>query len=558
MSKLGALVRAGLKSNFGMAVLYHRLFREKKDRWLVPMIALSLLGISPMLYGLVVFIKEMYFILKPIGQEHAILALGILAGQLVILIFGIYYILSAFYFSRDLDMLVPLPVRPSEVLISKFVVLMVNEYLTVAIIVLPFIVAFGVLDGGGFGYWVSAALVYLALPVIPLVVVSLIVVPMMRFINVSRKKDILILVGSVAVLTAAFGFQFLAQKAQRGNVDTQQMVAFLTSPDSLLHRLGSNFPPSIWATKAVAGGFSAEGFANLAVFLATSLILFAAMIILAEKLFYRGVIGLNETSGRRRLLSRDEMSHRVSSGRRAVYAIFMREFRIMNRTPVFLLNGVLIVMLLPAFFILTTRTGSHPPQAELQKLIASGHSLYPILILAMFMIVCCCLNGTASSTFSREGVQFWISRVIPVSPMEQVAAKFLHSYLIATLGIVAALVAVVFFIPVSPIHIVFSAGLALITAALLTAVGMMIDLARPLLDWTNPQKAIKQNLNVLLGMFADAGILAVAFFGIRALVKAGVGGNTILGVLFAALMLLSYLSWFALCRFADKRYREIE
>jgi len=511
-----------------------------------------------MLYGFVVFIKQMYFILKPIGQEHAILALGILAGQLAILIFGIYYILSAFYFSRDLDMLIPLPVRPSEVLISKFVVLMVNEYLTVAAIVLPFIITFGILDRGGFGYWVNAALVYLVLPVIPLVLVSLIIVPMLRFINLSRKKDILILVGSIAVLAAAFGFQFLTQKAQRGNVNTQQMIAFLTSPDSLLHRLGSNFPPSIWATKAVAGGFSAEGFLNLAVFLATSLILFAAMIVVSEKLFYRGAIGLNETSGRLRLLSRDEMSQRVSSGRRAIYAIFMREFRIMNRTPVFLLNGVLVVVILPAFFILTTRTGSGSSPADFQKLIASGNSLYLILILALFMIICGSLNGTASSTFSREGVQFWISRVIPVSPKEQVAAKFLHSYLIAALGVVAALIAVVFFFPINSIHIVLAAGLALIAAVLLTAVGMIIDLARPLLDWTNPQKAIKQNLNVLLGMFADAGILAAAYFGVRALIKAEISGDAILGLLFAALILFSFLGWLALCKFADKRYCEIE
>ncbi|HTY61045.1 MAG TPA: hypothetical protein VMG30_02190 [Acidobacteriota bacterium] len=558
MSKLGALVRAGLKSNFGMAVLYHRLFREKKDRWLVPLIALSLLGIAPMLYGLTAFIKEMYFILKPIGQEKAILALGILAGQLVILIFGIYYILSAFYFSRDLDMLVPLPIRPSQVLTSKFIVLMVNEYLTVAIIVLPFIVTFGILDSGGTGYWANAALVYLVLPVIPLVIISLIIVPMMRFINISRKKDILILVGSVAVLAAAFGIQLLTQKAQGGSVNQQKLVAFLTSPDSLLHKIGSNFPPSIWATQAIAGGYSAGGLTNLAVFLAASLMMFAVMIVFAEKLFYRGVIGLNETSGRKRLLSRDEMSHRISSGRRAIHAIFMREVKIMNRTPVFLLNGVLIVVFLPAFFMVTMRAGAGHSAGDLHTMIASGNSLYIILMTALFMIICSSLNGTASSTFSREGAQFWISRVIPVSAREQVTAKFLHSYLIAALGVVAAFTAIALCFPVNPLHILLAAGLALVAAALLTAIGMMIDLARPLLDWTNPQKAIKQNLNVMLGMFADAAFLAAVFFGIRALTKTGIGGNAILGLLFTALILLSFLSWVALCRFADKRYREME
>ena len=114
----------------------------------MPLIGFSLLGVFPMLYGLVPVIKEMYFVLKPMGQERALLALGVLAGQLLILIFGIYYVLSAFYFSRDIEMLIPLPVRPSEVLLSKFIVMTINEYLTVAVIVLPFVITFGVLDKG--------------------------------------------------------------------------------------------------------------------------------------------------------------------------------------------------------------------------------------------------------------------------------------------------------------------------------------------------------------------------------------------------------------------------
>ena len=48
----------GLKSNFGMAIIHHRLFREKKDRWLVPLMGFSLLGAFSLLYCLVLFIKE--------------------------------------------------------------------------------------------------------------------------------------------------------------------------------------------------------------------------------------------------------------------------------------------------------------------------------------------------------------------------------------------------------------------------------------------------------------------------------------------------------------------
>ena len=76
------------------------------------------------------------------------------------------------------------------------------------------------------------------------------------------------------------------------------------------------------------------------------------MIVVAEKLFYRGLVGLGETTGKKRRLTRAEMSRRVSSGRRAFAAVFGREWKIMNRTPIFLLNGVLVSVFVPAIFVL--------------------------------------------------------------------------------------------------------------------------------------------------------------------------------------------------------------
>jgi len=568
MSRLGRLatvIRAGLRSNFGLATLKHRLFKEKKDRWLVPVFGLAALGVLPTLYGIVLLIKGAYLLLQPMGQERALLTLGILAGQLLILLFGIYYVISAFYFSRDLEMLIPLPLRPYEVMLSKFAVIVINEYLTVAAVVLPVVITFGVLARGGVGYWVNVVLVYLALPVIPLAAVSVLVVAMMRFINVSRKKDILILVGSILLIVLALALQIGLGRTAGPQPNAQAVTAFFTSPDSLLNRIGAKFPPSIWATKAVAGGFSGEGLANLALFLGISLAFFAGIVLLAEKLFYRGLVGLGETTGKKRRLTRDEMSRRVSSGRRAVAAVFAREWKIMNRTPIFLLNGVLVVVIVPVIFVLMATMGSGRggggrggDTEAIMKIMTSANPLYVILAAALFMTICGSLNGTSSSTFSREGAQFWISRVIPVAPREQAAAKFLHSYLVAMLGVVTASVVAAIVLHLKAVHLAAAAGLALVAGVLLTVVGMIIDLARPLLDWTNPQKAIKQNLNVLLAMLADIGILTAVFFGVKALIKAKLAPNVVLGVVFVALAALAALSYGILLRFADKRYPEIE
>jgi ABC-2 type transport system permease protein len=580
MSRLGTIrtvVRAGLRSNFGLALLKYRLLVEKKDRWLLALIGLAALGAVPLFYGIVMLVQNVYAALKPMGQERALLSFGFLAAQALILLFGLYYVIAAFYFSRDLEFLIPLPLRPGEVMASKFAVIVVNEYLTVAAVVLPIVVTFGVVARGGPGYWVNAALVYLALPVIPLAIVSLLVVAMMRFINLSRKKDALILIGSILLLVAALAVQVVlgrsatAGGAGRGlGANMAGITAFLTSPNSLLGRVGAFFPPGIWATKAVAGGFTGEGLANLGLLWGVSGLIFAAIVVLAEKLFYRGLVGLVETTGRKRRLTREELTRRVSSGRRAKAAIFGREWKIMNRTPIFLLNGTFVVVLLPAIFVLMATVGrgarggavggagtAVDPMALLEGM-ASGHPLIVILATALFMTVCGSINGTASSTFSREGAQFWISKVIPVAPREQAAAKFWHSYLVAALGVVTAGIAAGAVLHVGARELAVAAGLSLLAGVLLTAVGMAIDLARPLLDWANPQKAIKQNLNVLLAMLADIGILTGVFFGVRALTRAGVREGGVLAILFAGLGALSAAGYAALLGFADKRYPEIE
>ncbi|MCX6573840.1 MAG: hypothetical protein NTX99_07580, partial [Candidatus Aminicenantes bacterium] len=514
--KLGSVIRAGLRSNFGLAILKHRLLKEKKDRWLVPLIGLAALGVVPMFYGIVLLIENVYLVLKPMGQERLLLSFGILAGQILILLFGIYYVIAAFYFSRDLEFLIPLPLRPGEVMASKFAVIVINEYLTVAAIVLPVVITVGVLDRAGIGYWVNATLVYLALPIIPLAVVSVAVVTMMRFINISRKKDAFILVGSLVLIGLSFALQVgLGRSSANGGpqASAEALAAFFTSPNSLLYRFGAIFPPGIWATKAIAGGFSMEGLANLALLLAVSIALFAGMIVVAEKLFYRGLVGLGETTGKKRRLTRAEMSRRVSSGRRAFAAVFGREWKIMNRTPIFLLNGVLVSVFVPAIFVLMAtiepagRGGGGGGQGgdpmALVRAMMAANPLIVILGSALFMTICGSINGTASSTFSREGAQFWISQVIPVAPREQAAAKFVHSYLVAMLGVVTASIVAAVFFHLRPAQLVPAFILSMAAGVLLTAVGMMIDLARPLLDWTNPQKAIKQNLNVLLALLAD-------------------------------------------------------
>jgi len=560
MKRLASLVRVGLRSNFGLSLLRYRIFQQKKDLWLVPVMGLAVFGVGSLLYGYLSLIKGFYGILKAMGQEQALPGFVLLMGQFLILVFGLYYVISAFYFSRDLEMLIPLPLKPGEVLLSKFTVILVNEYLTMAPLVLPMLITFGALSKAGWGYWVNGLAVYLLLPVIPLCLVTALTIGLMRAVNLSRKKDVLIIVGSLVLIVLGFGFQVMVSRSMGADPDPQALAKMFASPDSILNRVGRNFPPSIWAAKALAGGFGRSGLLNLALLAAVSAAGFGAILVLARKLFYGGLVGVGEISGRKKPLTAREMSQRISSGRRPVKAVFLREWRVMNRTPIFLINGILTAFIIPLIFVIMATMGDRGGDGAfmLRALTSAGSPTTSILTAAAFMMVCGCLNGTSSSTFSREGKLFWMSRVIPVSPREQVRAKFYHSYLVTLLGIATSLAVLLIGLKLKPLHCLAGLGLALVGAVGLTAVGMTIDLARPLLEWTNPQKAIKQNLNVVFGMLADMGLLALVGYLLFRLSAAGVRPAGLVLIALAALAVLSGLGWRLLMGLAERRYQEIE
>jgi hypothetical protein len=52
-----------------------------RDRWLIPVFALSFAGILPALSGLMQLLHKVFDILRLVGQERALLAMRIVAGR---------------------------------------------------------------------------------------------------------------------------------------------------------------------------------------------------------------------------------------------------------------------------------------------------------------------------------------------------------------------------------------------------------------------------------------------------------------------------------------------
>ncbi len=501
MRELMSLIKVNLNINFGISSMKYTYLKQKKDIWKLVLFVVAILSLIPVYLLYIGLINGMYVGFEMVNQQSLLLLLGFLVSQIVIFLFGIVYVMSKFYFSDDLNILIPLPIKPGNIITAKFITLVVNEYLIMLPIVLPIIIIFGIRSQTNLLYWIYSIGILLLLPIIPLGLASIIVMIFMKYTNIKGKRDLLRVIGMtlliIVILVIQLGVQFTMKDVPYGS-EEQYIAEMVKENNSFIKSFKNVFPPSRWAAIALSNSQKLQGFTSFALFVISSILVFYIMIIFGENIFYKGVIGGDEVLAKRKL-SKKELKKDIFKSRHPVIAIFYREIKILLRTPVFFVNSIVPIFIIPVIIIFPAIVNDGFMNS-IQEFYLEENALLFNLILIGFFIFIAATNSIASTSFSREGKQFWISRIMPIKVEYQLIGKMLLSILMQLLTIVVMLVTALIFIRLKLSTIIIVLILGLLGSIPVFEIGFFIDITRPLLDWDNPQKAMKQNLNVVFSM----------------------------------------------------------
>ncbi len=500
MEKIISLTKTDFNVTFGLSSMAYN-FKNKKNRWQIIVFGLAMLSILPSYFLLVKSLDAIYDIYSQIGQRPMFLLSGFLMAQITVFVFGILYVMSKYYFSNDLVQLVPLPIKPSHILGSKFATLMISEYLTSLPVILPFIFIYGIKGGEGIIYWIYSLLLVATLPVIPLVLSSILVMFFMKYTNIGRKKDLIRTLSAVLFVVLLVYVQFkINSMAQKALLQGDDFLANLVRDSNLLVKnLGLGFPPSMWASLSLSNYLNMTGLLYLLIFVGVGILSFMAMMLLSEGLFFDGLIGNIEGSAskgktRRRLSIRDSTRQT-----KPYLALAKKEIIMLFKTPIYLFNSIGGVIIVPIIMVMSAVSGGGGDMDSIAKFLETKPE-FVVLAGIGFITVMGMLNSVGATTFSREGKNLWIQRVLPIKTRDQITGRILSSVAIQVLGLAALLVALAFIMKLEISMIILIVVLGLLGSVPMTQLGMVIDIIRPLLTWTNPQQAMKQNLNVLFGM----------------------------------------------------------
>ncbi|MFO7636794.1 MAG: hypothetical protein R6W96_05765 [Clostridia bacterium] len=479
-------------------------FKGKKIRKTL-LYGLLFLCFVPMLIGLGIGAGNLYRLMEGIGQGQAFFALVFTGAGMVVFLFGIFFVISTYYISRDIPTYLHMPLEPFQIIVSRFVSVLLYEYMTLGLFLAPVIIGAGIGGGFGIGYYLVSALVFLVLPILPLSTASVLVILIMSFSRRSINKDRFSLVSGIIALAVSLAVSFGTQGFFMSLEDPEALQKMIFSGDiNLAERIASFFPGILQASRAVAG---ADAFQFL-LFAAIGLCSFGVFILVAQKLYFKGVLGMIQQGARRKAAARGTKSYEMKD---RTWSYTLKELRILFRTPIYFMNLAIMDFLIPVFLVVPLFMGGEDnPMGQLQDIINPGGNLPMVLgfSVALFLFVSA-MNGITATCISREGRQVYFMKYIPMAYREQVNAKILSGMVIsmAAVVLVTLVAGLLFSLGILTMALVLLCGFNAVLFTRLT--GVFVDAMNPKLNWDSEQKAVKQNMNLVVNMMIGIAIAAL-------------------------------------------------
>lgn len=502
MRKYLSLTRVLLKNSMGM-------MSDGKSKKALNVFIYGVLAVCmiPLGFTLYMMFNTAMAQLQPLQQEGAVLALGFHISSLVTFLFSIFLIPSIFYFSKDSETLLALPLPPQTILSAKFSVCLVYEYAFTLIVCVPLYIAYANNAAVGIPYILLALVIFITLPIYPLVLSSIITMLLMRFVPFFKNRDRFNMIAGILSIILAFGFSFAMNSGTIAE-DPNALISMLTQGNNSMISLFSKIFPAIpFAAEALTSSDALQ----LVYYILITCAALAVLVILGKWLYFKGAIGFSETKSSRKELSAKDFA-RVSRHSK-VRTYLIKELRLLIRTPVYAINCIGMCVLMPIMLLVIFITAD--ADVLLQQLpditpYLDGMLPYAVLAGMASGFLFSNLNMISSTAISREGTNISFMKYIPMSLKQQLQAKVLSGILMSVISMLLTMVCVYFLLPIFPLTWYFAAAAAsLITIVLGNYASLALDILHPKLVWEQEAAAVKQNMSGIVSMLAGMAMTVV-------------------------------------------------
>ena len=496
------------------------------------------------LIGIIIYVLTAKLLQLGSGQNAAELFLQLTA--VFSFVFGLNVIFSVFYFSGDIESLLPLPLRPSKIIASKFTAALISESIMEFIIIIAVFSGYIIASGQPFYTWIIALFGMITLPIVPLAYCAVICIIVMLITGFIKNKDTVNKITGVLTFAVIIGLAVLISKS--GGLDTEHLVNALSDRNnSLIGILGVIFPHISFLMNSM----TEHTILNLLIYIGINILAVAIFMIIAEAFYLDTVAGVSRSAvSKKKSLSKSISS--VKAGRPSI-SYLKKEFRILFRTPAYFMNCILINLIWPIFlYLIYVLQGKTNFLSSFIDGINSGNEFYVLIFIlgiSAVSVLVTAANCIASSAFTREGSHLAFIKYIPLSYMAQINIKALVSIIISGAGMLIYVIAASLYLHLGIKLMLFCCIISLLSVAFASYFGIFMDSVNPKLIWDSELNALRGNYNIFFNMAMAIVIEGITCAGAYlAFSFTNIGSLIIMLSLLILLMILTAVSYL-LCKF---------
>lgn len=469
--------------------------------WLVFVMLAAVYGI--VVFGFVHIMYSLASIYNQMGLFAELITALMGIGCLVVLLFGLISMLNILYFSRDTEFFLALPVKMSTIYFAKLTVVYFTELIVSSLMLIPLFITAGVAAGMGPVYYIVTFLANFLIPVLPLLIASILAIPLMYLVSFFKNKGALSSVVIIVLFGAFFALYFLAINSFQNiatDGETDPQVIFEATRAAFVVLSNVLFPltclAKVAALQPVFGlSLGLSVLVNLLIFLAFIGVFAFLVYLISNTVYKKGAASQLEGAKSK---AKGNITYK-SSG--VIGALMKKEWRELIRTPSFAFQCLSGLIISPIFIIIMSVSfGSIAGTEEMVGIdLAIFKYLQWFIILGMATMMGVGMNIGASTCITREGKMFYYSKILPIPYSVQVKAKALL-YHIISLAVTFVGIIVMGIVMMDPLMLLLSLGYLIIYGYGFVNFAIVFDLQKPKLNWNTPNEAVKNSRNATLPM----------------------------------------------------------
>ena len=424
--------------------------------------------------------------LNSINSLRLLIYLAIFSYTAVTLLISIISAQGYLYKSKDLPMLLSLPISQFSVLLSKFLLLYLYELLYVIMILLPAFCVYFYFAGITVLGIIGAFLCCLAAPLLPLAVGSILSFFIGLLTRRMRRKNFLTIILSLGFMV---GWIILVQNS--GSI----LEYVIANSETLQQALTKFYFPSV----LVADGLDGDIIKTLLFVLVGVAALVLVFGLISRK--YSDIIAIMTSTN----LKKKNKAYTINTKHRSAFgAMIKKELSCYFSSSIYVMNTItgpllLVIGSVALLFMDKEQLSAYTGDVNFGQ--------FGVALAAVMLAFIPSISPTTCSSISLEGKKLWIYKSIPADVKDILKAKTALNLIITVPEILISSVLLSFALRLSVTDYILVVALGIVFNLFFSLTGLIINLSYPKLDFENETVVIKQSMSVFLTMLLTFGFM---------------------------------------------------